>query len=75
MRITRRILTPLALAATVAGLSAPAGNASEGYTSGGLTVLRVEDSILEVDRSLNFNQGSGDTGSDVIEGSGPVSGD
>ncbi|CAM00101.1 hypothetical protein A8924_1158 [Saccharopolyspora erythraea NRRL 2338] len=75
MRITRRITTALALAGTFAALSAQAGNASEGYTSGGLTVLRVEDSIFEVDRSLNFNQGSGDTGSDVIEGSGPVSDD
>ncbi|GAA2784006.1 hypothetical protein [Saccharopolyspora taberi] len=58
-----RLMIALPVALLFAAAQAATANAAES----GLTLINVDDSVLEVDRSLNINQGGhGDTGSDVV---------
>ena len=63
----RRIMGAVPLAAVF--LAVPATAHGE---PGGLTLIKVDDSLLEIDRAFNVGQGPGHTGSDVVTQTGQV---
>jgi hypothetical protein len=69
MHIVGKVMTAAALTGLFAAATAGAATADQNANSSGFTLLPVNhngnDSLVEIDRALNFSDGGGNTGSDI----------